>query len=119
MSKYDYGLNEEEAKALLQHYGLPTELIDFTWHGGLAMAFAAADDTEVGRICVMPMGQNARPPTHVDLSRHPWAHRAQMQRGVGVIMPEGYEDLKSPKTRARFGLTWIEFQISGPDRGFL
>ena len=27
----DYSLNEVNAKAFLQHYGLPTELIDFTW----------------------------------------------------------------------------------------
>jgi hypothetical protein len=42
-----------------------------------------------------------------------------MQKALGVIMPRGYEDLKSPETRARFGLTWVEFGISGPDRDFL
>ncbi len=95
MLNYDYGLNEDLAKALLQHHGLPTDLIDFTWQGGLAMAFAAAHGTEVGRICIMPIGQDARAPQLADLSRHPWAHRAQMQKAVGVIMPEGYDDLKS------------------------
>ena len=115
----DYGLNEAQAKALLQHYGLPTELIDFTWRGGHAMVFAAGGDAQSGRICVMPIGQNANPPLLADFSGHPWAHRAQMQDALGVIMPLGYEDLKSPKTRAHFGLTWIEFRISGPDCDFL
>ena len=119
MLAYDYNLNELQAKALLQHYGLPTELIDFTWRGGHAMAFAGAGDAEFGRICVMPIGQKAASPLLADFSGHPWAHRAQRQRALGVIMPTGYEDLKSPKTRDRFGLTWIEFRISGPDREFL
>lgn len=119
MLDYDYGLNEVLAKALLQHYGLPTELIDFTWQGGLAMAFAAVGGSETGRICVMPIGQNACPPGLADLSAHPWAHRAQMQKALGVIMPEGFDDLKSPETRARFGLTWVEFRISDQDRDYL
>lgn len=115
----DYGLEEVQAIALLQHYGLPTELIDFTWNSGYAMAFAAAGDEEVGRICIMPVGQNANLPLLTDLSGHPWAHRAQMQNALGAIMPMSYEDLKSPKTRSRFALTWIEFRISGPERDFL
>jgi hypothetical protein len=119
MLKYDYGLNEEEAKAFLQHYGLPTEMIDFSWQSGVAMAFAAAADAGVGRICVMPVGRNARPPRYADLSRHPWAQRAQTQRAVSVAMPHEYQDLKSPRTRARFDLTWVEFQVSAADRVIL
>lgn len=119
MLRYDYSLNEVHAKALLQHYGLPTELIDFTWRPAYAMAFAAKDNAEVGRICVMPIGQDAIPPALADLSDHKWAHRAQIQEGIGVVVPRGYEDLKSPRSQRRFSLTWIEFLISGPERDFL
>ncbi len=115
----DYSLNEVNAKAFLQHYGLPTELNDFTWWHTTALTFAVKDNAELGRICIMPVGQNVMPTPLADLSQHPWAHRAQMQQAVGVIMPPGCEDLKSPSARRRFNLTWIEFPISCKDCEFL
>jgi hypothetical protein len=118
MLGYDYGLNEAQALGLLQHYGLPTRFIDFSWQAGIATAFAAAGDAGIGRICVMPVGLGTHHPLIADLSAHPWAHRAQAQHAVGVVAPVGFEDLKSPEARKRFDLTWIEFQISEPERKF-
>ena len=45
----DYGLREHQSIAILQHYGLPTWMIDLTGHLGHAFAFGPAR-THLGRL---------------------------------------------------------------------
>ena len=51
----DYSLDEDSAIGLLQHYGLPTWMVDFTARLCCAFAFAAAGSATVGRVAVMPL----------------------------------------------------------------
>jgi FRG domain-containing protein len=110
----DYGLNLWQATALLQHYGLPTQMLDFTAHSGYAAAFTVAGKSDIGRICVFPFG--APGCTAVDLADHPWAERPQKQDGYGVLMPLDSHDLKSNEARDSLGARWYEFPVSGRDR---
>lgn len=53
-SEVPYRLDEHSAIGLLQHYGLPTCMVDFTARLGYAFAFAAAGNATVGLVAVMP-----------------------------------------------------------------
>src|SRR5205085_3389697 len=71
----DYSLDEPLAIGLLQHYGLPTSLIDFTCHAGHGIAFAGTGDSKIGRICVLRTDSIPRLVSVVHLMEHPWCER--------------------------------------------
>ena len=110
-------LDRTGAVGLLQHYGLPTRLVDFTGNLGYAFAFAAAGTSSIGRVAVMP-----RAPSEalrvVDLMAHPWAERAQRQGAFGVLMTNSLPDLKSLEARSHLNIKWFEFPILPSDREF-
>lgn len=114
----DYSLKEHEAIGLLQHYGLPTWMIDFTGHAGHAFAFAAAGEAQVGRVAVMSSCLAAAERGLVDLTEHPWAERPRRQAAFGVIAPSS-RDLKSDEARSRLNIRWYEFPVSSRDRAYL
>src|SRR5262249_971308 len=80
------------AFALLQHYGLPSRIIDFTGHLGLAFAFAAIGKSSIGRLAVLPYA-GSQTAQVLELFAHPWAERAQRQKAYGVVTTEALDDL--------------------------
>jgi hypothetical protein len=112
-----YSLNERQAYGLLQHYHLPTTIVDFTGDLTNALAFAAAGDGTVGRVAVLTLPECLE--SVIDFTDHPWAERAQRQAAFGVIPPDGLIDLKSEAARSRLGLRWYEFPVSPSDRDCL
>lgn len=115
----DYSLGYHDAIGLLQHYGLPTWIIDFSSNLEHAATFAATDDAAVGRICVFPTRSYDRTFALVNLTGHAWAERPRRQEAFGlVIAPTGLVDLKAPEARRLLGVQWFEFPISAIDRDF-
>lgn len=118
----DYDLSAFEALALLQHYGLPTVMIDCTSSAGTAMAFAIGDPKrqkiERGRICVVSTGSFQKGLTVAELSEHPWAVRARRQDAFAVsgLRRKFAIDLKSGEARLRWGVQWFDFPITLQDR---
>lgn len=104
-------LSWAEACALLQHYGMPSRIVDFTGDLGLAFAFAAHGRHSTGRLAILPYahGHRAR---MLELYAHPWAERAQRQAAFGVVMdPHEVNDLKADAVRTRLNIKWYEFDI--------
>ena len=112
-----YSLNEHLAYGLLQHYGLPTTVIDFTGDLTNAFAFAASGDHPVGRVAVLTMPECLE--RVIDFTDHPWAERAQRQAAFGLVPPDELIDLKSEAARSRLGIRWYEFPVSSSDRDCL
>jgi hypothetical protein len=112
----DYQLDEHHATGLLQHYGVPTYVIDFTTHLGHAVTFAVMGGSDVGRLAVMPSRSFELAETVIDLRNHRWAERPRRQQALGVIMPTQMPDLKSAAARARLNVSWFEFPVTEADR---
>ena len=112
-----YALNEYEAYGLLQHYHLPTTIIDFTGDLTNALAFAALGEHTVGRVGVLTSPQCLE--RVIDFTGHPCAERAQRQAAFGVVPPDELIDLKSEAARLRLGIRWYEFPVSPSDRDCL
>jgi len=111
-----YRLDSMGAVGLLQHYRLPTRIVDFTANLTYASAFAVTGTSSTGRIAVMPRApQRVR---IIDLMAHPWAERAQRQGAYGVVMTDELADLKSEAARSRLNIQWCEFPIASSDREF-
>ena len=102
------------AMGLLQHYRLPTRMVDFTANLNNAFAFAVTGASSTGRVAVMPrVPQGLRV---IDLMAHPWAERAQRQGAYAVIITDELADLKSETARSLAGIKWYEFPIVPFDR---
>ena len=118
LQQSDYGLTSVEGLALLQHYGWPTEIFDFTSSLRVALAFAGSKPVNIARICVIPYEQSLG--GHIlDLSGHPWAARAQRQSAFGLVAPPNLLDLKSGEARIRLGVQWYEFPVTHQEFSFL
>lgn len=109
----DYDNSEWSADGLLQHYGIPTEVIDFSSSLKVAAAFAVSKPQRYGRICIVtkPIGFEAETVEYID---HPWAVRARRQKAFG-IRPVRFSDLKADEARTRLGTIWAEFPITEAD----
>jgi hypothetical protein len=112
-----YMLDQLHAYGLLQHYGMPTAIVDFTGDGGKAFTFAASGEASIGRIAQLTLPEVTRA-TVVDFSGHPWAQRAQLQAAFGLLIPDGAVDLKSELARSRLGLRWYEFPVSHDEHSY-
>ena len=115
----DYGLHEYGAWGLLQHYGLPTRMIDFTGILSVAFAFAAGQMTDIARVAAMPLPVAKSHGLLVDLHDHKWAHRAHQQAAFAFLAPSSLLDLKSPAARKDMQLEWVEFPVTDADRAYL
>jgi hypothetical protein len=112
-----YSLDRLGAVALLQHYGLPSRIVDFTGNLGLAFAFAATGKSSTGRVAVMPYA-SCQTVRFLELNANPWAERAQRQAAYGVVMTDQLADLKSEAARSRLNIKWYEFAITPSDRDY-
>jgi hypothetical protein len=110
-----YSLDDHRATGLLQHYGLPTFMIDFTAHLGHALSFAAIGEHDIARIAVMPTRSFEFTDLVVDLRKHPWAERPRRQQGFGIVMPINMPDLKSQAARLRLNVNWYQFPVTSSD----
>ena len=119
------GLREEredlswaEACALLQHYRMPSRIVDLTGDLGLAFAFAGHGKYAVGRLAVLPFLPDQAGPI-LELFAHPWAERAQRQAAYGVVTdPNEINDLTADAVRTRLNIRWYEFKILPPEKEF-
>ena len=114
-SDKDYSLDEDSAVGLLQHYGLPTCLIDCTCHLGNAFVFAGNEEVKTARICVIPSASLPDWVTTVDLMEHPRCDRPCRQSAFGIRlpdMPKTRRDLKHKEVRDALRLRWYEFPVS-------
>lgn len=112
----DYQLDEHHVTGLLQHYGVPTYIIDFTAHLGHALTFAVMGKSDVGRVVAMPSRSFELAEDIIDLRQHAWAERPRRQQAFGVIMPTHMPDLKSAAARAQLNVSWYEFPVTKSDR---
>jgi hypothetical protein len=116
----DYNLSALEALAVLQHYGLPTVMLDFTANPGTAMTFAtikSGKNHDFGRICVLPTESFKKGLTIAEFPEHRWAVRASRQEAFGVWAgADAKFDLKSEQARTSWGVQWYEFPITPLDR---
>ena len=111
----DFGMNEMEALALMQHYGLPTPIVDFTCHLGHALTFAAHKETSVARICILPYEAASRMLQVQNLTGHPRADRPLRQAAFCVITDQCLNDFKSPAVRQCLSLLWVQFPVTARD----
>jgi hypothetical protein len=111
----DYNLDPISATVLLQHYGFPTNLVDFTGNASVAFAFASASESECGRICVIPRN----PDIVLRFWDNPWCDRAQRQAAYGVATTDAIQDLKSNSARQQLGIKWYEFKVPPTERQHL
>src|ERR1700733_1759692 len=113
-----YKLSDFEAIPVLQHYGLPTIMLDLTGDPGVAMAFAIGSGSNgSGRIAVMPTKLSPNGVSIVELRDHVWAVRAQRQHAFTIArLAPPILDLKSPREREELGVKWYEFPITEQDR---
>jgi hypothetical protein len=109
----DYGNSEWNSEGLLEHYGIPTEVINFSSALDAVGAFAASRESERGRICTLTraIGRDA---AIVEYADHPWAERAVRQKAYGVRLLR-QTDLKSDEARTQLGAIWAEFPVSAED----
>lgn len=115
----DYELDEHAAWGLLQHYGMPTPLIDFTGSLSVAFTFAAGEKADIGRVAVLPLSVAKGRGLVIDLHDHKWAHRAQQQAAFALVAPTNTLDLKASAARAQMRLEWFEFPVTDADRAYL
>lgn len=67
-----------QASALLQHYGMPSRILDFTGDLGLAFSFTGRGGNDLGRLAALPYVPCETGPMF-EFFDHPWAERAQRQ----------------------------------------
>ena len=107
-----------QACAHVQHYGMPSRIVDFTGDLARAFEFAGDGDSDTGRLAVLPYVPSETGPMF-RFSDHPWAERAQRQAAFGVFMdPFEINDLKADCVRSRFNLRWYEFTILPNERAW-
>ena len=108
-------MNEMEALALMQHYGLPTPVVDFTCHLGHALTFAARKETSIARICVLPFEAAARMLQVGNLTGHSRADRPPRQKAFSAITERHFDDFKSLLVRRGLNLQWVHFPVTARD----
>jgi hypothetical protein len=118
-------MSQPFAEGVCQHYGLPTDIIDFTTRLDVAGFFAAgavAGRAE-GAICVLDLervvwASGAPGLLLTDLTRHPWAPRPRGQSAYGVSDDAITSDFKDPPVCSKLGLEWYRFTNNGVDDSF-
>ena len=115
--------NLEVGRMFLQHYGIPTDLLDFSSDPEIAVFFASISHLDdVGLICTMDP-QVARRHTKVlslgddVLISGLEMERPRKQKAYALLHQSGLPfDLKSEEAREVFGLRWYGFCKSGSDQ---
>jgi hypothetical protein len=104
------------ATHFLQHYGLPTQFIDFSATIETAAFFAAAGKIgEVGTIAVMETRKAKRTGELFGLCRDAFAERARRQSAYSFA-PWKFGDLKADAAIREHGIQWFTFTLRKTDR---
>jgi hypothetical protein len=113
-----YDETEKNAEGLLQHYGVPTQVLDFTASPEIAAAFAAASAAGAGRICVLAI-QRSSGIKIVNYAEHKLAGRALKQEAFGIAPNrDSFHDFKSKEAAAFITAEWLEFPVTTNDVTF-
>jgi hypothetical protein len=118
------------AGAFAQHYGLPTQVIDFTASPEVAIYFAShkrwhEDRSPVGNLGILDVRQAERDGICAvfDLRQFPQGLRARRQHAFGVIYAafriDDLTDLKQADIAEQIGLRWTKFGHLPDDEMYL
>jgi hypothetical protein len=110
-----FSLTGPQSLGYLQHYGYPTDYIDFSADIFVAASFASQMPVgEAGALCIVPTSRLLAHGSLVDLRSHPLAKRPRLQSAFAVHASE-YPDLKAPQAIEALNMTWIEFRFTDLD----
>ena len=122
-------LKGREAGAYAQHYGLPTQIFDFTASAKVAIAFSAnrvfhLEKAEGGNVAILDVDKAFKAGCLVeDLRHHKFAKRAKMQEAFGLIYTgfktHDFYNLKDLEIIEEIGLIWVPFAHLENDEEFL
>jgi hypothetical protein len=116
------------AGAFAQHYGLPTQVFDFTASPNVAISFASNrkyhdDRSRIGRIGVLDVSKAERVCAVYDLRQFPEALRARRQHAFGMIYgafrADDFVNLKNHEIATQIGLQWTTFAHLPDDESYL
>lgn len=112
--------NLNSAEMFLQHYGIPTDLLDFSSDPEIAIFFASlSHQDEPGMICCMDKERAIQIGEVFDLTNYSLfpglqLERPKKQKGFAYRHRAGLpSDLKSASARELLGLTWYAFYKNG------
>lgn len=108
-------------EGFLQHYGVPTQYVEFTSSPTVAAAFACRHPADqAGLIGVLETAVARGKASILDLSHHPLAGRAGRQQAWAVSCTGGSTpDYKDPGCCGRIGLRWYSFGRGEGDAAYL
>jgi hypothetical protein len=112
-----FGLPLQLAEGFLQHYGLPTPLLDVSPDFDVAVQFATSLTVgDWGALAVMPMEPLRESDSFMlaDLSRHPLADRSRRQSAY-AFHDLAYHDHKDPAAIVGRELKWHWFRFTEED----
>ena len=103
------------SEAYLQHYGLPTTLLDITSRLDIAAYFASCGNVgDIGLICVFNYDDMDSDTSIIDLRNHRFAQRPQWQHAFG-FSHNIFSDLKKNDCIERLALKWFSFTLTADD----
>lgn len=101
--------------AYLQHYGLPTELLDITSRLEIAAYFASCGKIgDEGLLCVLPIQDIYTQSKIIDLTDNPSAERPRRQLAYGFFHDK-FIDLKNADCVNTLKLKWFSFKLTKQD----
>lgn len=109
------GISPIHSEAFIQHYGLPTTLLDVTSSLDIAAHFASDSKIgETGLICVLSYENMDRDTNIIDLRNHHYALRPRWQQAL-AFSHNYFLDLKSTTCIKRLKLKWFSFILNETD----
>jgi hypothetical protein len=110
-----FGLSKPASAGFLQHYGLPSELIDVSSSALVAALFAAWDNfSATGAITVFDTAEVTRYCKLIDLTTIVWAQRPTTQAGYGIFHDK-FRNLRQEGIASQIQVAKYEFAVTGPD----
>lgn len=108
-------LDPNLSAGFLQHYGMPTELLDLSSDLDVAAYFASGGGIgNTGLICVVPLSTASRNSIVVDLRYHPRAVRPRRQSAF-ALKHRRHIDIKDNDCISELELVWLSFELQEQD----